>query len=96
MSAGGAADPSGALVERLQRELRTVAALEVHPLIHPSTPGIASTPNTPFNSCTSGTLDTPMLHPFPDPSGALVGRQQRQLHTVAALEVCGVFPMHVV
>jgi len=29
LAAGGLADPTGALVERLQRELRTVAALEV-------------------------------------------------------------------
>ena len=29
LAAGGLADPNSALVERLQRELRTVAALEV-------------------------------------------------------------------
>ena len=66
MSAGGAADPSGALVERLQRELRTVAALEVHPLIHPSTPGTVSNP--PIHPSTPVLL-APLLHsyniPFP-------------------------------
>ena len=61
MSAGGAADPNGALVERLQRELRTVAALEVHPLIHPSTPGIASTP--PIHPSTPVLL-APLIHPY--------------------------------
>lgn len=61
MSAGGAADPNGALVERLQRELRTVAALEVHPLIHPSTAGIASTP--PIHPSIPVLL-APLIHSF--------------------------------